>query len=522
MEKKGEKRTILVLILFLVISVLLVSIASAGWIDNLKKILGKAISQPFNVSVTISGTSPVNITVWNSTLTGTAVDPTEEGIAAITFNVTVLDSDGATDINDSSVLASVYLSGQSTRYNTTACTPNTGQSTTTSKNYTCSVAMWYWDLNGTWTVNVSATDYGNKTTIINNSNVFYYDVLQAIKIDPPLITWQSVVQGAQNQTPNNNMTINNTGNANLSGKIAVEGHNLYSGTNMLNVANFSASIFGGTPSVQCNSTANTLSNGTNVTITGTILNRGNLSASEANETLHYCLRTVPTSVPSGTYDTYYTGGQWWVHIVLSLALFIPCSKLRNKKRKKMKRKIMIGAITLFAVVLTVVALTSSVLAFGVASSGTVQEVYPGQSKIISVRLQNMPAGADDVSAKVTLVKGSEIATISTTEYLVKGGTKDTEVFINVTIPPETPINTTYLIMITTTTSAPGAVGGVAFGIGIDTIVDVLVVPEPTTIIKEIAKFAKKNVTWIVVVLIVLLAAILLIVLRKLKRKAFKK
>ena len=257
-----------------------------------------------------------------------ARDPTEDNFTSIQFNLTMYDTNGVDDLNDTSVGVN-FTRGSVIRINN-SCQEITNQNTSTSQNYSCSVAMWYWDENGVWNITVYGKD-NHGGMAVNSTTNFTYNLLQAIKISPGLITWQNVVQGAQNQTPGNYTTINNTGNANLTGKIAVKGINLYSGANMLGVGNFSVSVFNGTAS--CNSSANTLVNGTNVTVTGTILNRGNLSAGEANETLHYCLRTVPSSIPSGAYDTS-TAGSWYIHIVASIVFVYAFQSKKTKKKKK--------------------------------------------------------------------------------------------------------------------------------------------------------------------------------------------
>jgi len=313
MEKKEGKISFSLIVVSVLIIMLIIPLISAGLLDWFKKtITGKAMSQPTNVSITISGINPVTIAVWNYSLNGSATDPTEEGIANITFNITVNDIDGVNDINDSSVIARVFKSGGTTRYNDSACSEISTESTATSQNYTCTVQMWYWDTPGIWTINVSANDLGNKTYIYNDSQTFQYNQLQSIKISPPLVSWASVVPGATNQTPAQYTTINNTGNYNVTaGNIKINSTNLYSGTNFIDVQNITADIDTGTSA--CDGT--NMTNGIYMGVTTASLTRGNLSqgGGVAQEQIYYCLTSVPNTLPSGTYDTA-SAGSWTIKI----------------------------------------------------------------------------------------------------------------------------------------------------------------------------------------------------------------
>jgi hypothetical protein len=317
MDKKRGKRELHTVIFSIMIVFLLITGVSAGLFDWFKgTITGKASSQPTNVSITIAGINSVTITVWNQSLNGTVVDPTEENSSALIFVVTVRDADGTSDLNDSSVVASFYK-GSDIRSNTSACSKIAGNSTTLTQNYSCTVRMWYWDAAGAWTINISANDLGNQTYIYNTSTVFSYDQLQAIKLTPPVIYWTSVTIGATNKTAANATTVNNTGNYNATGKISINATNLYSGSNFLDVGNITSDVDTGGAScsgdacTECDGTV--LSNAINTAISGVILETGNLSLSRSNETLYYCLKSIPSTIPSGVYDTS-TGGSWSIKL----------------------------------------------------------------------------------------------------------------------------------------------------------------------------------------------------------------
>ncbi|MBD3252739.1 hypothetical protein GF386_03350 [Candidatus Pacearchaeota archaeon] len=313
MRLKNSKREVYTVILIMVL--LVVPMVSAGFFDWVKKtITGKASSQPTDVSVTVSGVNPVTIQVWNSTLTGTYVQPTEESAKKITFNVTVNDPDGRNDINDSSVKAN-FSFGSDSRYNSTACVEISGEYNNTSQNYSCTVSMWYWDTNDTWTINVTANDLGNKSYVSDASTSFDYGLLTAIKMSPSTVYWSSVTPGDSNQTASNSTVINNTGNHIIqAGNVEINSTNLHGSSSFIDVGNITVDTdTGGSPPAECDGTA--LQNKTYTGISNANLTIGNLSqgGGTAQEQLYYCLQ-VPSTVPSGDYNTSQEGS-WTVRVV---------------------------------------------------------------------------------------------------------------------------------------------------------------------------------------------------------------
>ncbi len=293
----------------IVFGILFVSLASAGWFDWLKEtITGRASLQQTNVSVTLVGVDVVSIWVHNATLIDTDVDPTESGIVNITFNVTITDINGASDINTTSVFASFLKPNEGTRANTTGCVETAGEGTSNSKNFSCTISLWYFDAPGGWTINVSAKDLGNGSVNSTDAYNFSYDQLQAIVIDPDGVFWTSVAVGAENQTAGNNTMINNTGNYNATGNLELNATNLYSGAYFLDVGNVSIGIDAGS---ECNGTL--MVGSENTAVTGVVLERGNNSLGTANETIYYCLEQVPSNLPTGTYDTNSTGA-WTIRL----------------------------------------------------------------------------------------------------------------------------------------------------------------------------------------------------------------
>ena len=299
------------IIIILFVSVLLIASVSAGWIDWIKKITGKATSPVyFNVSVTVSGANKPNVTYLSPI---SAVTPIEENYVNVSFSVSVYDEDGVNDLNTTSVNASFNFStaGEAVR---SSGKPGSciyvANINTTHANFTCNVTMWYWDLNGTWLVFVQATDLGTGVWATNSSTSFNVSLLKALKVSPANnLTWTSVVPAATCQNASSNLTVNNTGN--YDGMIYnATAFNLIGWsqtTYEIPASNFSINI---TANHRC--FGQTLANATTVPINSSAANRGNLSArnTSGQEELFYFMPLVP-SVASQVYDTR-RGGAWVV------------------------------------------------------------------------------------------------------------------------------------------------------------------------------------------------------------------
>ena len=322
----NKEEKIYVFLLMLLVIVLVSPEVHAGFSDWLKErtITGRATSGQTNVSVVITGTTAVTIQVLNTTLAGTHTDPTENGYKSIRFNAIVSDADGVNDINDTSVNANFSRGSEAVRSNS-SCNL-VADLDTTSANFSCTIVMPYFDATGEWNISVGATDLGNTTFQYNTTQRFQYNQLQALVISPTSITFPSVSPGAFNQTSNNDPTlVNNTGNYNVaSGNLQANGVHLYGqtdGTKFIAVGNFSINNqTGGTPPVEChNLNSLSLSNGTAIGLTNTVLPPGNNSRNLGNETsgqeqLYYCLEVVSATLSSQTYATN-GSGVWIISVV---------------------------------------------------------------------------------------------------------------------------------------------------------------------------------------------------------------
>jgi hypothetical protein len=282
-------------LIFSIIFLLLISLTSANAFgDWINRITGNPIGpQPQNVSVVVVGINPVAIGV-----TVPAQTPIENSMITVNFFPIVSDKDGVNDIDDLSVNA--LVSGSTIK--NTVCNL-VGDLNLTAANYSCSINMYYWETAGTWNVRVQAKDFGNGT-MINYTTTFDYNLLNALVISPPSLTWSPLVPLSTNQNSTEPTTINNTGN--YAGTMAVNGIDLKGeivNTEAIPVASFRV----GQSELQCSGT--TLVNGTSVN-TVIPINPGNLSAGGGigQTFIYYCIPDVP-QVSSQTYSA--LGARSW-------------------------------------------------------------------------------------------------------------------------------------------------------------------------------------------------------------------
>ena len=156
---------------------------------------------------------------------------------------------------------------------------------------------------------------------------------------------------------------------------------------------------------------------------------------------------------------------------------------------------------------------SFISAFGVSTSywkGNPLLIAPGDTKTITLRLQNIGT-ENDVTVRAILTNGFEIASTEEKDYLVRNGTKDTEVPVKISIPSDTPLGTEYRVTVSFKTVTPGGTGGVVLGTAIDTSFDVLVAEV------EVEKAERVNLNFIIGMLI-LIAIIIFILISAFRRK----
>ncbi len=164
-------------------------------------------------------------------------------------------------------------------------------------------------------------------------------------------------------------------------------------------------------------------------------------------------------------------------------------------------------------IILIILLISFISAFGVSTSywkGNPLLIAPGDTKTITLRLQNIGT-EDDVTVRAILTDGFEIASTEEKNYLVRNGTKDTEVPVKISIPFDTPLGTEYRVTVSFKTVTPGGTGGVVLGTAIDTSFDVLVAEV------EVEKAERVNLNFIIGMLI-LIAIIIFILISAFRRK----
>ena len=296
---------------------------------NVTNVTGFSIFAPLG-SVVAANTPPVIESVSSIP----AQDPTEASYTDVTFSFVAYDADGKNDLNASSANATFSKTGETTRQNL-SCS-KIADIDDYRINLSCSIAMWYWDAASSWNVTAAISD-NSAATAINDTTNFTYNELIAFTISPSALYWPSINPGDLNKTSLNFTTLTNTGNAVITaGNVRVKAVNIYGNTNpsyLIYAENFTASVnTGGSPPVECAGDA--LQNGSNVSITGSTLPRGNGTGIEQ---LYYCLTSAATSLIKQTYSTL-TAGSWYIDVVSALVFIIPARK--KKKLKEIRKDLM--------------------------------------------------------------------------------------------------------------------------------------------------------------------------------------
>jgi len=294
------------------ITIILMSMASAGVIDFIKRtVTGKALGpQPQNLTITVVGSNPVTISfIEDPDNQIPPPAPIEAGITTITFEVHVTDPDGASDIIDSSV-NSEFSRGAVIRPGDCVWTGDLPGGDTA--NYSCSVDMQYYDEPGTWNIKINATDFGSGVLVEDTSVTFTYLELKAMVISPLTLTWPAVLPDSTNQTSDNDPTVvTNTGN--FAGNIQVSALALLgesAPSESVPAEDFVIDIdtggagCTGAACVECDGTE--LVDSIAIPIAGSSSNPG----PGGTEELHYCIPEFPP-VSSQTYSTA-GGGSWTI------------------------------------------------------------------------------------------------------------------------------------------------------------------------------------------------------------------
>ena len=161
------------------------------------------------VSVVLANTPPTITYVE----TIAAKDPVINSNRSVTLEFTATDVDGMGELINSTAFVAFNKSGETMRANF-SCYAETNSSI--SVNYTCIVQMQYWDVDGTWSINVSVND-SSGAEATNGVNVFTYNTLTAMDLSGNNITFGVLSAGLSGQGASNDpLYILNQGNQDIS------------------------------------------------------------------------------------------------------------------------------------------------------------------------------------------------------------------------------------------------------------------------------------------------------------------
>jgi len=322
--------------IWVVFSILLISSpAYAGffdWFEDFRARITGEVTQVTDINITLGaggGAAPTVIDVFNDSTIGQTLN---EGIVSTNFtvNFSVVDTDGAGNLDDSKAGVNFTATGEDVRYNSTC---KLDISSGDNANYTCEVIMWWWDGSGTWTINATAIDNnGNRAT--NGTETFLVSATTGFVQSPGNITFATLTAGSTNNTATNDaLVLNNTGNQDIAQTdISINATDLVGEANSafaLYTGNFSVgNTTGG--SVECQTTnssaglytdfATTLYNvsGTAyVNISTAIMNASNFTINngrEGQEQLYFCNLLAGSELTQQAYSTL-SNGPWTVQIV---------------------------------------------------------------------------------------------------------------------------------------------------------------------------------------------------------------
>lgn len=254
------------------------------------------------------------------------VNPLEGGTRDVVFTFTAEDSINS-DLKDSSARAKFERGGVVREGS--GCVSIPLEETPTSRNYSCTVPMWYFDVPAIdWIINVTINDSADGVAV-NSSVEFTYAALTAFKFAPEALSWGILNLGEENILALDLMLVNNTGNFDAS--INITGIDLYGdiGSDFIPAANFSVNDVNA-----CEGT--TLVNGTQVPVVGVTLSAGNNSLNTGDglsgqEELYFCIEQVPNGILSQIYSS--DGGIPWEINIFAVAFVVGGAGKKRKKKK---------------------------------------------------------------------------------------------------------------------------------------------------------------------------------------------
>jgi hypothetical protein len=319
------KRGRYILIFFLIV-IIITPLVFAGLLDWFKKITGEAATEgPLDINITVgAGNAPNIIQVWNGSSLVTLNDgPSNTNLS---FNFSVEDADGASNIKEGSAAINITKSGVGRLNNTCVEYESSGNFA----NYTCNVTMWWWDADGVWAINATISD-NNDNNAANDTTNITINLVTGFVTGPGNLTWTTLDPDTTNQTPSgasdNWVTLNNTGNQDVATHhVQINATDLKgetTPTQALWAANFSVGPTTGSAKPECDlggSTATNMTNGTSgdafKEIYNAVLPAGNYTIntnSTGQENLYICIQKVGLGLSQQRYSTV-TEGAWTIKI----------------------------------------------------------------------------------------------------------------------------------------------------------------------------------------------------------------
>lgn len=185
------------------------------------------------------------------------------------------------------------------------------------------------------------------------------------------------------------------------------------------------------------------------------------------------------------------------------------------KKEKLEKLWAMSLILIISIILG----SSFVSAFGIGSAYYKEnplEISAGETKEIIFNLQNGP-GPENITARASISKGSEIITIDSSDIFVPiGGSVD--VIAKVTIPYDAKIGDIYPVEVAFITVTKAGAGTFGFGSSVGRSFNVIIAPTA----EERAKLAEEKPisSWIIYLIIgiVIIILIILAILFRLKKK----
>lgn len=186
--------------------------------------------------------------------------------------------------------------------------------TSTSRNYSCTVRMYYYYDSGTWRINASVRDDQGRIAV-NSSQTFILDSLAAWTRSPPYVNWTSVELGAPKASSNNitiilqgNQDINNTAGSPLDINTTLLMLNGVDPTYNITGDKFNASS--AIPYVNPCTAGTELSTNNRVVVPFAINHKASTPTGPINNTLQFCLEGL-IGIPAGIYETSSLDEQRW-------------------------------------------------------------------------------------------------------------------------------------------------------------------------------------------------------------------